>query len=262
MAGLVDEWIDAGLLGLSVNLLPWDKMGGDRYRSRPTPSVFARFAEYRALADGRPPPRRRVPGHPQPADPLEHRPAAGHEPTPAGSGAAHLAADPDGRAAGAWAPTGPWPPSANLYNDRLGAQRALPGAADTLRPLHRRHREPGDRGVRRRDRGAAPGGPGGPAPAHGGPGLPRPRSGGSGRSKVACPRLSPRPVRGPHRASCPDPSLDRPDLRRGRRRARGGPARHLPRPADRLRQRPALVHGGGQRPTRTTWSGSWPTRPP
>ena len=51
MADLVDESVDAGLLGLSVNLLPWDKMGGDRFRSRPTPSVFARFAEYRRLAD-------------------------------------------------------------------------------------------------------------------------------------------------------------------------------------------------------------------
>ena len=51
MGRLIDEGIDAGLLGLSVNLLPWDKMGGDRFRSRPTPSVFARFAEYRRLAD-------------------------------------------------------------------------------------------------------------------------------------------------------------------------------------------------------------------
>jgi len=50
MQGLVEESIEAGLLGLSVNLLPWDKMGGDRYRSRSTPSVFARFAEYRALS--------------------------------------------------------------------------------------------------------------------------------------------------------------------------------------------------------------------
>jgi len=51
MESLVEESIDAGLLGLSVNLLPWDKMGGERFRSRPTPSVFARFAEYRALSE-------------------------------------------------------------------------------------------------------------------------------------------------------------------------------------------------------------------
>ena len=50
MGRCVEESLDAGLLGLSINLLPWDKMDGDRYRSRPTPSVFARFAEYRDLA--------------------------------------------------------------------------------------------------------------------------------------------------------------------------------------------------------------------
>ena len=50
MVDLVEESVDAGLLGVSVNLLPWDKMGGERFRSRPTPSVFARFAEYRQLA--------------------------------------------------------------------------------------------------------------------------------------------------------------------------------------------------------------------
>jgi len=51
MENLIEESIDAGLLGVSVNLLPWDKMGGERFRSRPTPSVYGSFAEYRALAD-------------------------------------------------------------------------------------------------------------------------------------------------------------------------------------------------------------------
>jgi len=51
MKSLIEESIDAGLLGLSVNLLPWDKMGGERFRSRPTPSVFAKFSEYRALTE-------------------------------------------------------------------------------------------------------------------------------------------------------------------------------------------------------------------
>jgi N-acyl-D-aspartate/D-glutamate deacylase len=50
MGDLVEEAMDSGMLGLSVNLLPWDKMGGERYRSRPTPSVFAQFSEYRELA--------------------------------------------------------------------------------------------------------------------------------------------------------------------------------------------------------------------
>ncbi|MCA9700304.1 MAG: amidohydrolase family protein, partial [Myxococcales bacterium] len=50
MAALLHEALDAGYLGLSVNTLPWDKMDGESYRSRPTPSVFAGWSEYRALA--------------------------------------------------------------------------------------------------------------------------------------------------------------------------------------------------------------------
>jgi N-acyl-D-aspartate/D-glutamate deacylase len=50
MARILDEALDAGYLGLSINTLPWDKMDGERYRSRPTPSVFATWAEYRHLA--------------------------------------------------------------------------------------------------------------------------------------------------------------------------------------------------------------------
>lgn len=51
MRGYVEEALDAGYLGLSINTLPWDKMDGDEYRSRPTPSVFAHWSEYRALAE-------------------------------------------------------------------------------------------------------------------------------------------------------------------------------------------------------------------
>lgn len=50
MRGLVEEALDVGYLGLSINTLPWDKMDGEAYRSRPTPSVFASWSEYRALA--------------------------------------------------------------------------------------------------------------------------------------------------------------------------------------------------------------------
>ncbi len=49
MGVMLDEALDAGYLGLSINTLPWDKMDGDRYRSRPTPSVFATWKEYRRL---------------------------------------------------------------------------------------------------------------------------------------------------------------------------------------------------------------------
>lgn len=49
MGRLVREACEVGYLGLSVNTLPWDKMDGDRFRSRPTPSVFAHWDEYRFL---------------------------------------------------------------------------------------------------------------------------------------------------------------------------------------------------------------------
>lgn len=46
----VEEALDVGYLGLSINTLPWDKMDGEAFRSRPTPSVFASWSEYRTLA--------------------------------------------------------------------------------------------------------------------------------------------------------------------------------------------------------------------
>jgi N-acyl-D-aspartate/D-glutamate deacylase len=50
MERLVDEALDAGYLGLSINTLPWDKMDGEAFRSRPTPSVFGTWREYRRLS--------------------------------------------------------------------------------------------------------------------------------------------------------------------------------------------------------------------
>jgi N-acyl-D-aspartate/D-glutamate deacylase len=49
MERLVEDALDAGYLGLSINTLPWDKMDGEQFRSRPTPSVFATWREYRRL---------------------------------------------------------------------------------------------------------------------------------------------------------------------------------------------------------------------
>ncbi|MEL6805705.1 MAG: N-acyl-D-glutamate amidohydrolase, partial [Bacteroidota bacterium] len=43
------EALDVGYMGLSVNLLEFDKMDGEQYRSRPTPSVYAGWREYRYL---------------------------------------------------------------------------------------------------------------------------------------------------------------------------------------------------------------------
>ncbi|MFL5348398.1 MAG: amidohydrolase family protein [Hyalangium sp.] len=50
MESLVREGLDLGYLGLSIQTLKWDKMGGTRdIRSRPLPSTFARWSEYRRL---------------------------------------------------------------------------------------------------------------------------------------------------------------------------------------------------------------------
>ncbi|MGZ3451264.1 MAG: N-acyl-D-amino-acid deacylase family protein [Polyangiales bacterium] len=51
MEGIVREGLDLGYLGVSIQTLPWDKMGGDRwFRSRPLPSTFAHWSEYRRFA--------------------------------------------------------------------------------------------------------------------------------------------------------------------------------------------------------------------
>ncbi len=50
MENILEDALDAGWLGLSVQTLPWDKVGGERdIRSRPLPSTFAKWSEYRRL---------------------------------------------------------------------------------------------------------------------------------------------------------------------------------------------------------------------
>ncbi|MDP1823676.1 MAG: amidohydrolase family protein [Archangium sp.] len=50
MEALTTEALDAGYLGVSIQTLPWDKVGGTReLRSRPLPSTFAPWSEYRRL---------------------------------------------------------------------------------------------------------------------------------------------------------------------------------------------------------------------
>jgi N-acyl-D-aspartate/D-glutamate deacylase len=51
MERAVEEGLDAGYLGMSIQTLPWDKVGGStELRSRPLPSTFASWSEYRRLA--------------------------------------------------------------------------------------------------------------------------------------------------------------------------------------------------------------------
>lgn len=49
MNGLLEEALDNGFLGMSINTLVWDKMDGSRFRSRPLPSTYASWSEYRFL---------------------------------------------------------------------------------------------------------------------------------------------------------------------------------------------------------------------
>jgi N-acyl-D-aspartate/D-glutamate deacylase len=49
MERALEDAIDAGFLGLSTMTNPWDKLDGDRYRSRSLPSSYARWTEFRRL---------------------------------------------------------------------------------------------------------------------------------------------------------------------------------------------------------------------
>ncbi|MDJ0468623.1 N-acyl-D-amino-acid deacylase family protein [Rhodococcoides fascians] len=49
MSDALEKALDAGLLGMSTMTNPWDKLDGDRYRSRSLPSSYARWSEFRSL---------------------------------------------------------------------------------------------------------------------------------------------------------------------------------------------------------------------
>lgn len=49
MARRLDTALDAGFLGMSSMTNPWDKLDGERYRSKQLPSSYAPFSEYRYL---------------------------------------------------------------------------------------------------------------------------------------------------------------------------------------------------------------------
>ena len=49
MEHLLEEALDVGLIGLSTMTNPWDKLDGDRQRSKSLPSVYASWAEYTRL---------------------------------------------------------------------------------------------------------------------------------------------------------------------------------------------------------------------
>ena len=49
MEQVLEEGLDAGLLGLSTMTTKWDKLDGDRYRSASLPTTYARWGEYARL---------------------------------------------------------------------------------------------------------------------------------------------------------------------------------------------------------------------
>lgn len=51
METLLEDALDAGYLGMSSMTNPWDKVGGERYRSARLPSTYATWGEYRRLHD-------------------------------------------------------------------------------------------------------------------------------------------------------------------------------------------------------------------
>lgn len=51
MSRHLDEALDAGFLGLSIDMLPWHRMAGARYNGVSIPSQYATQHEYRFLAD-------------------------------------------------------------------------------------------------------------------------------------------------------------------------------------------------------------------
>ncbi|MGJ9412821.1 amidohydrolase family protein [Aeromicrobium sp. CF4.19] len=46
----LEEALDAGFLGISTMTNPWDKLDGDRYRSRSLPSTYASWKEFRRIS--------------------------------------------------------------------------------------------------------------------------------------------------------------------------------------------------------------------
>lgn len=51
MKRCLEEALDAGYLGMSTMTNPWDKVGGERYRSSRLPSTYATWGEYREFHD-------------------------------------------------------------------------------------------------------------------------------------------------------------------------------------------------------------------
>ena len=76
-SNIVDEAMDAGYLGLSIDMLPWHRMDGEPFCGFSVPSQHATPHEYRQLGRSGAAARPRVAGHAQRAN-QEHGGPAGH----------------------------------------------------------------------------------------------------------------------------------------------------------------------------------------
>ena len=258
MDALLDDALDAGMLGLSTMTTRLDKVGGERYRSRPLPSTHARWSEYRRLNRVLRRRRRVLQSAPDARMPLNaglflaesrgrFRPRLKH--------AASLVAA-DAKSVPGW-------------RDRPGRGAAQPAAAQrpadaappgAVRALLRRHRPPGVRGARRRRRRPAPARRARAQRPHG---RTRPTGAGSAASTPAGsrPACGTRTSTTPRSSTAPTRSVVGRDLRRRRRRAGHPPRRCLPRPHRRARRRQRPVAHDGRQPPAASSSTGWPPTP-
>jgi len=175
MARLLDEALDAGMLGMSGMDAPIDKLDGDRFRSRALPSTFATWRERRRLIKVL---RKRgrilqsAPNVNSPVSPLMFFLTSSRLLNRKKGVRMSMLVSADAKSmplGGAPVRTG-YP----VAQQGAGRQRALPAPAGAVRIVFRRNRSAGLRGVRRRHGRPAPAGSIAAQRVAGRPGVPSP----------------------------------------------------------------------------------------
>ena len=157
MAELLEQALDAGLLGMSGMDAPIDKLDGDRFRSRALPSTFATWRERRRLIKVLRKRGRILQSAPNTKNPvsalmffLTSSRMFGRRP---GVRMSLLVSADAKSATGAVHVFGP---GTRILNRVFGLARAVPASAGAVRAVLRRHRPARLRGVRRGHRRPAP----------------------------------------------------------------------------------------------------------
>ena len=241
----LEDALDAGFLGISTMTNPWDKLDGDRYRSRSLPSTYSSWKEFRGLSRVLRRRGRVLQGVPNLNKKYD---IAFYLTTAMGLFRKPLKVS---LLAAADTKAEPWvqrifAPLAFIANKLGPRQVQLAAPADDVPGVGRRHRPRGVRGVRLRPRGAAPARGDGPQRAAERRGLP-PLVPSRLRQAVLAAGLAPRlRRRRDHRVPRGRPG--RHDDRSGRARPRAAPRRLLPRPGRRARHQAALEDQHRQHP--------------